>query len=1031
MNLTELPPEIATLTHLTTLDLSFNQFTALPEAIATLTNLITLYLSGNQFTTLPKAIATLTNLTTLDLSHNQLTTLPEVIATLTNLTSLNLSHNQLTALPEAIASLTNLTTLDLRDNQLTALPEAIATLTNLTSLYLSRNQLTVSPGVIATLTNLTSLYLSSNQLTVLPEAIATLTNLTTLYLSSNQLTVLPEAIASLTNLTTLDLSSNQLTVLPEAIATLTNLTTLDLRDNQLTALPEAIASLTNLTSLYLSHNQLTTLPEAIASLTNLTDLDLWNNQLTALPEAIGNLTNLTTLDLDNNQLTALPEAIASLTNLENLDLRRNPINIPSEILAPTGASWESPKAKPILDYYFATRDPDQTHIFYEAKLLLVGEPGAGKTSLANKILNADYKLKSETEDTSTQGIDILDWEFIGTNGNAYKIHIWDFGGQDIYHSTHQFFLTERACYLLVADDRKENTDHYFWLQSIQLLSKNSPVYLIQNEKGGRLCTLNANQLRGEFENLRDAHRTNLSNNSGLDTIRLVLQRELETLIPNGIRFPYKWLDVRYSLENDGRNYIDNSEYEAICRRYGITRKDEMQNLSRFLHELGIVLHFQKDFILSQRLILKPNWGTTAVYKILDNPTVKTNLGQFTDADLGHIWADKEYADIRHQLLQLMKEFKVCYEIPRRQGHYIAPHLLSPETPAYSPLTTDNSLILRYRYTGFMPKGILTRFIVEMHKDIENVSDPSQAAVWKNGVVLNKRAARAEVIEHYIQREIHIRVSGNRPRDLLTLVYDKFEDIHEQFYGDDLSEQESPYQTLIPCNCPTCKPSADPYTFPLNLLQTWLDEGRFEIQCYRKGANVRIRSLIDDVMLEDFYSPEDSPEDFSGKRDRNRVAQGRPRRKSTAPVAPVIIENHIHNTNQQEQAMSGDKTWQGDRVDGDKVMGDKDTVAGNKMKTGDVAGDAIAGNKIVNTQNVTQTAQDIKVLVNQYASDYDTTTPSGKMGLSGKVIESIEQNPTLKSRTLNALKEAGKTAFEAAIDHPIAKVLVAGLEGYLE
>ena len=130
-------------------------------------------------------------------------------------------------------------------------------------------------------------------------------------------------------------------------------------------------------------------------------------------------------------------------------------------------------------------------------------------------------------------------------------------------------------------------------------------------------------------------------------------------------------------------------------------------------------------------------------------------------------------------------------------------------------------------------------------------------------------------------------------------------------------------------------------------------------------------------------------------------------------------------------MSNDKIWQGDRVDGDKVMGDKDTVAGNKMKIGDVTGDAIAGNKIVNTQNMTQTAQDIKVLVNQYASDYNTSTQSGKMGLSGKVIESVEKNPTLKSRTINALKEAGKTAFEEAIDHPVAKVLVAGLEGFME
>ncbi|NJM49361.1 MAG: hypothetical protein HC860_26910, partial [Alkalinema sp. RU_4_3] len=187
----------------------------------------------------------------------------------------------------------------------------------------------------------------------------------------------------------------------------------------------------------------------------------------------------------------------------------------------------------------------------------------------------------------------------------------------------------------------------------------------------------------------------------------------------------------------------------------------MKSLSRFLHDLGIVLHFQTDHILKHRLILKPNWGTTAVYKILDNPTVKTHLGQFSDTDLGLIWSDPQYADMRHELLQLMKEFKVCYEIPRRKGQYIAPHLLSAESPIIN-WNPNQNLILRYDYKNFMPKGILTRFIVEMHNDIENVSDPENALVWKTGVILTNGPTRAEITEHYYQRKIHIRVSGPAP-----------------------------------------------------------------------------------------------------------------------------------------------------------------------------------------------------------------------------------------------------------------------------
>jgi internalin A len=83
------------------------------------------------------------------------------------------------------------------------------------------------------------------------------------------------------------------------------------------------------------------------------------------------------------------------------------------------------------------------------------------------------------------------------------------------------------------------------------------------------------------------------------------------------------------------------------------------------------------------------------------------------------------------------------------------------------------------------------------------------------------------------------------------------------------------------------------------------------------------------------------------------------------------------------------------------------------------------------QSLADAAKDIKELIAQLSGDYDITNQSGKMGLSGKVIESVEKNPTLKSRTINALKEAGKKALEEAIDHPVAKVLVAGLEGFME
>ena len=194
-------------------------------------------------------------------------------------------------------------------------------------------------------------------------------------------------------------------------------------------------------------------------------------------------------------------------------MRGNPVPIPPEILAGN--------AQEILDFYFRVKDPNETEPLYEAKFLIIGEGGAGKTSLAKKIENENYQLNLDEE--STKGIDVIQWKFPLTNGKDFRVNIWDFGGQEIYHQTHQFFLTKRSLYALVADSRKENTNFYWWLKVAELLSDNSPVLIIKNEKQDRQCQVNERQLRGEFSNLKEVLPTNLATNRGLAEIKQAIQ----------------------------------------------------------------------------------------------------------------------------------------------------------------------------------------------------------------------------------------------------------------------------------------------------------------------------------------------------------------------------------------------------------------------------------------------------------------------------------------------------------------------------
>ncbi|MBD2336456.1 leucine-rich repeat domain-containing protein [Calothrix sp. FACHB-156] len=641
----------------------------------------------------------------------------------------------------------------------------------------------------------------------------------------DKLTEIPSEVFELEWLKVLNLTFNQITTIPEAITRLQNLTWLGLRSNQITTIPEAITRLQNLTWLDLGGNQITTIREVITHLQNLTLLDLRGNQITTIPEAITRLQNLTDLYLGSNQITTIPEAITRLQNLTLLDLSGNPIEQPPLEVVEKGIE--------AIKDYFRQLQAEGTDYIYEAKLLIVGEGGAGKTTLAKKIKYPNYQLQ---EEDSTQGIEVIQWHF-PDNGREFRVNIWDFGGQEIYHATHQFFLTKRSLYAVVADNRKEDTNFYYWLNAVELLSDNSPVLIIKNEKQDRTREINEPQLRGRFTNLEKTLATNFATNRGLESALREIKHYITSLPHIGTPLPKTWVKVREALENDPRNYISFDEYLQICEEHGFTiYKDKLQ-LSSYLHDLGVCLHFQDDPILINIVILKPKWGTDAAYKVLDDEQVIRNLGEFSWQDLQNIWHEEKYATKQGELLQLMMNFKLCYEIPNnptKRTIYIAPQLLTEKQPEYS-WHQDNNIILRYTY-DFMPKGIITQLIVAMHGLIDE-----QKYVWKSGVILSQEDTKAEVIEYYDNREIKIRVAGRHKRDVLTRVTYEIDKIHSSY-------KQLKFNKLIPCNCSVCKNQQQPYFYNFEDLRDRISNGKLDIECNKKPyEKVNVLGLIDDVM----------------------------------------------------------------------------------------------------------------------------------------------------------------------------------------
>jgi hypothetical protein len=162
--------------------------------------------------------------------------------------------------------------------------------------------------------------------------------------------------------------------------------------------------------------------------------------------------------------------------------------------------------------------------------------------------------------------------------------------------------------------------------------------------------------------------------------------------------------------------------------------------------------------------------------------------------------------------------------------YIAPQLLSDNEPEYN-WNEQNNLVIRYFYE-FMPKGLLSRFIVQRHKQIDN------NLVWKTGVIIKGHYAKAEIKESLDKREIIIRIAGRDKKSLLSILLDEFDRIHQSFHNLDV-------KTLVPCNCKDCHRSSTPHFFKLDVLKKMEQKGK-EITCEESGELIKPSSLINDL-----------------------------------------------------------------------------------------------------------------------------------------------------------------------------------------
>lgn len=602
-------------------------------------------------------------------------------------------------------------------------------------------------------------------LKVIQEAAAS--EVETLNLTGKNITELPPEIGQLTRLRGLDLTANKLTTLPPEIGQLTNLRKLFLGGNGFASIPAEVAKLIQLEVLYLHVNLLSEFPPELCQLPNLESITLDNNKLTTLPPQINLLTNLRYLYVSNNKLVTLPQEIVQLSNLTLLYLRDNPLPIPPEILEKA----DEPAA--IINYYFEHLSGRKKPL-NEAKMLVVGQGSVGKTSLVKRLVGEQFNPR----ENKTEGINIQKWG-VKVDGRDVRLNVWDFGGQEIMHATHQFFLTKRSLYVLVVDARVSEEDNRveYWLKVIQSFGKDSPVIIVGNKVDQQRLDLNRSRLQEKYPNIKAFVETSCPSGEGVEELKAVVMREVGALAHIHDPLLVSWFAVKERLEEMKEDYIPYHEYVRLCRAENIADEQSQSTLIGFLHDLGIVLNFRDDPRLEDTNILNPEWVTNGVYKILNSHILFQSKGVLDRQSLGGILNLQKYPKEKHIfIMDMMRKFELCFDFEgMRDEQFLIPDLLTREETDTGDWT--GALAFQYHYS-VLPTSIISRFIVRMHQSI------SKNTLWRTGVVLKNNGNKALVKADIEDRKIFIWVSGSKDsrRRFLEVIRSHFDSIHKTIPG---------------------------------------------------------------------------------------------------------------------------------------------------------------------------------------------------------------------------------------------------------
>ncbi|WP_421800579.1 COR domain-containing protein [Haliscomenobacter sp.] len=449
------------------------------------------------------------------------------------------------------------------------------------------------------------------------------------------------------------------------------------------------------------------------------------------------------------------------------------------ICPPVEIAKDSPQA--VRDYFEELGDDGRK--LNEVKVIFLSEASAGKTSLVKRLMGEDF----DSKESQTHGIRIRKVPFGMNDGDQVTAHLWDFGGQEVMHATHQFFLSQRSVYVLLLNSRNDDLAEK-WLKHAASFGGNSPVLVVLNKiDENPSFEVERKTLQEKYPQIKAFFRVSCKteNDRGLLDFKEALREAIDGATTRLTPFPQNWLAVKEHFSNMEADYIGSAEYQKVCIEKGVSRQVSQDVLLQFLHDLGVVINF-RNLQYFDTQILNPLWLTNGVYRIINSSKVVENEGILREGDFDAVINDPRYQksdtterqfnypkDKLHYIVRVMEEFELCFMLENRS--YVIPQLL----PVAAPDWQAEGAMLQFviHFPDFMPDSIFPRLMVKLHTFIQD------AKRWRTGMILHKPnvfKALARVRWDKEDQKIRIEVCGEERRRFLSYIRETLKEIVEGF-----------------------------------------------------------------------------------------------------------------------------------------------------------------------------------------------------------------------------------------------------------